>query len=111
MKVTGSTIQQLEKDKPRNRCRKWRLWATTERGRKSRRFHGTWTQAQDALCAFVDELEGQVPNAETFGAYAASWARWREVSGAYDPGTIANDLRNVRALRRSLLDYLRQASR
>lgn len=34
MKVTGSTIQQLERDKPKSRCRKWRLWATTEQGRK-----------------------------------------------------------------------------
>ena len=41
MRVKGSTIQQLEKDKPRSRCRKWRLWATTDEGRKSRRFTGT----------------------------------------------------------------------
>ena len=107
MKVTGSTIQQLEKDRPRSRCRKWRLWATTEQGRRSRRFHGTYTQAQDALRAFVSELEGFVPNSETFGAYAGSWKLWREKSGDYAPGTLANDARNVAALRRTALDGMR----
>lgn len=107
MKVTGSTIQQLEKDKPRSRCRKWRLWATTDEGRRSRRFTGTYTQASDALSALVAELEGQVPNPETFGAYAASWALWRAKSGDLAPGTVENDRRNVAALRRSPLDGVR----
>ena len=62
MKVTGSTIEQLEKGKRKSQCRKWRLWATTELGRKSRRFEGTWTQAQEALKAFTEELDGFVPN-------------------------------------------------
>lgn len=104
MKVTGSTIQQLEKDRPRSRCRKWRLWATTEDGRKSRRFDGTWTQAQDALAAFVAELEGIVPNADTFGSYAESWRMWRAKSGELSPGTVENDRREVSALRRTALD-------
>ena len=107
MKVTGSTIQQLEKDKPRGKCRRWRLWATTEEGRRSRRFAGTWTQAQDALSAFVAELEGHVPNAETFGAYAESWRLWREQSGSYTPNTVVQDARKVRALRRTGLDEMR----
>ncbi|MBQ9003052.1 MAG: tyrosine-type recombinase/integrase [Eggerthellaceae bacterium] len=110
MKVSGSTIQQLEKDKTRSRCRKWRLWATTEQGRKSKRFTGTYTQAEAELKSFVAELEGAVPNAETFGAYAESWARWREASGGFDPGTIANDKRNVRALLRSPLAKMRMDS-
>lgn len=96
MKVTGSTIQQLEKDKPKSRCRKWRLWATTEDGRKSRRVNGTYSQACDALSAFVDELEGFVPNSDTVGAYAASWLLWREKSGDYSPGTLANCSQVVR---------------
>ena len=104
MKVTGSTIQQLEKDRPRSRCRKWRLWATTEDGRKSRRFDGTWTQAKDALAAFVAELEGIVPNADTFGSYAESWREWRAKSGELSPGTVENDRREVSALRRTALD-------
>ena len=113
MKVTGSTIQQLDRTRtngkplPRAECRNWRLWATTEHGRKSRRFHGTYTQACDALQAFVDGLSGQVPNAETFGAYAESWRLWREKSGDVSPNTIAKDARNVVALRRTALDTAR----
>lgn len=110
MKVTGSTIQQLEKDKPKSRCRKWKLWATTSEGRKSHRFKGTYTQAVEALKAFVSELEGFVPNSDTFGAYAASWRSWREQSGSYAPGTVANDARNVNALLRTDLAGMRMDS-
>lgn len=102
MNVTGSTIQQLEKDRPKARCRKWRLWATTDQGRKSKRFSGTYTQAQDALRGWVSDLEGQVPNAETFGAYAESWRLWREKSGDYGEQTLVNDRRNVSVLCREL---------
>lgn len=87
MKVTGSTIEQLEKDKPKGKCRKWRLWVTTECGRKSRRITGTWTQAQEALGAFVDELSALVPNERTFGAYARSWLAFRASNGEVRPGT------------------------
>ena len=102
MKVSGSSIQQLEKDKPRARCRKWRLWATTEHGRRSMRFEGTYTQAQDTLREFVADLEGEVPNAETFAAYARSWQKWREKSGDLDEQTVGNDKRNVSVLSRVL---------
>ena len=107
MKVKGSSIQQLEKDKPKSRCRKWRLCATTEGGRKFRRFTGTWTQASEALQAFVDELSEYVPNSDAFGAYAASWALWREKSGDLSAGTVANDKRNVAALTRSPIGGMR----
>lgn len=102
MKVTGSTIEQLEKGKPKGKCRKWRLWATTEQGRKSKRFTGTWTQAQEALAAFVEKLEGIVPNAETFGSYADSWYTWTADSGRYASGTLANYARDLKALKRVL---------
>lgn len=107
MKVTGSSIQQLDKSKTKSRCRDWRLWVTTEEGRKSKRFHGTYTMAQDALSAFVADLEGMVPNAETFAAYAESWKRWRETAGELAPGTYENDRRNVRALCRTPLAQTR----
>ena len=113
MKVTGSSIQQLDKLRkngtpmPRSECRRWRLWASTEEGRKSRRFEGTYTQAQKALAAFVAELERHVPNPDTFGAYAESWRLWREKSGGLAPGTIQNDRREVTALRRTALDGMR----
>ena len=107
MRVTGSTIQQLEKDKPRSRCRKWRLWATTELGRKSRRFAGTWTEAQDALCAFVDELQAFLPMSDTFESYAASWHRWRVESGDYSPNTMLVERVAVNALCRTALRPMR----
>ena len=100
MKVTGSSIEQLEKDKPKGKCRRWRLWASTESGRKSRRFTGTWTQATEALDGFVDELSGMVENAETFGAYAESWRKWRASTAGLDVQTLTNDERNVRTLKR-----------
>ena len=102
MKVTGSSIEQLEKGKPKGKCRRWRLWASTESGRKSRRFTGTWTQATEALDGFVDELSGMVENAETFGAYAESWYTWTADSGRYASGTLANYVRDIRALKRVL---------
>lgn len=107
MKVTGSTIQQLDKSKPRSKCRKWRLWATTDNGRKSRRFEGTYTQAQDALKAFVEELEGFVPNSETFGAYAESWRLWRAESGDFSPNSLRCDEQRLKALRRTRLAGMR----
>lgn len=110
MRVTGSTIQQLEKDKPKSRCRKWRLWATTDQGRKSKRFTGTYSMAQDALREFVEELEGIVPNAETFAAYAESWQRWRVSTGDLAPGTYENDRRNIIALCRTDLAGMRMDS-
>jgi len=103
MKIKGSTIEQLEKNKPKSKCRKWRLWVTTEVGRKSRRFAGTWTEAQNALRAFVKELEGKVPSSDNFGVYATSWLVWREQSGRYAPNTVANDKRCVNALKRTHL--------
>lgn len=104
MKVTGATIQQLEKDKPKSRCRKWRLWASTSEGRKSKRFSGTYSQAQDALSEWVAELGERVTNDETFGAYAESWRLWREKSGNLGEQTLVNDKRNVAVLSRELGD-------
>ena len=107
MRITGQSIQQLEKDKPRSRCRKWRLWVTTENGRKSRRFNGTYSQAQNALRAFAEELSEQVPNSDSFESYALSWRLWREKSGEFAAGTIQNDKREVNSLCRTQLRGMR----
>ncbi len=104
MKVKSASIQQLDKDKRPSKCRRWRLWANTDDGRKSKRFSGTYTQAQDALGAWVAELGDIVPNSETFASYAESWRLWREKSGGLDIGTLANDKRNVNVLSRALGD-------
>ena len=111
MLVRSSTIQQLDKGpdgkKPKSKCRKWRIWATTDQGRKSRVFNGSYMAAQAAQKAFVAELEDAVPCADTFGAYAESWRLWRAESGDLSPNMVAKDARNVRALRRTELDGLR----
>lgn len=116
MKITGSSIQQLDKlrangtPKPKSECRKWRLWVTTEDGRKSRRVEGSYSKASKALSEFISELEKQVPNPDTFGAYAASWQLWREKSGNFSPNTVSKDKRNVKALTRSPLGEQRMDS-
>ena len=90
-------------DKSRYRCRKWRLFVSTECGQKSRVFNGSWSEAKKALESFKKELSDKIPNNQTFEAYAASWLLWREKSGEYAPGTIANDTRDIRAINRSEL--------
>lgn len=101
MEIKSTSIEKLEKGKPNSRCRKWRLWANTDHGRKSRRFTGSHTEAQGALEAFAAELAEQIPDSGSLVSYARSWQRWREKSGNFSPGTIANDKRNVNALARS----------
>jgi len=113
MKVTGSTIEQLDKTradgtrKPKSECRKWRIWATTEQGRKSKRLTGTYTQAQKAQKAYVSELEAFIPNSDTFAAYADSWHAWREKSGNYSPNTITSEAVMLRALKRTPIAAMR----
>jgi len=107
MKIISSTIQQLEKDKRPSRCRKWRLWVTTDCGRKSRRHSGTYTSAQDALKAFENELSTLIPNADSFKSYARSWQVWREKSGDISANTVSKDKRNVKALCRTELSTKR----
>lgn len=107
MKVTGSFVQQLDKSKARGRCKDWRLFVSTERGRRSRRFKGTYSDAQKALEAYASELADQVECADSFAAYAENWRAWREASGRYAPGTCANDRRCVNALLRSPIAGMR----
>lgn len=106
MKVKTHTIQQMKRG-PRAKCRDWRFWAVTERGRCSHRFHGTWTQAQDALKGWVSELERSTPDSDSFASYAESWRLWREKSGNYKPNTVKEDRRKVSALLRTELSGMR----
>ena len=111
MKVTGSSIQQLDKGtdgrKPKSQCRKWRLWATTDQGRKSKRFEGTYSQAKEESKRFVSELEGKVPNADTFESYAESWRKWRAESGDFSPNSLRCDEQRLKALYRTKLAGMR----
>ena len=106
MQILGNgSIQPLE-NKSRYRCKKWRLWVSTDSGRYSRIHRGTWTSACKALESFKDELANKVPDSDTFAAYSASWLLWREKSGTLAPGTVANSRRDVAALCRSPLAQL-----
>lgn len=116
MKVRGKGgIEQLDKVNsngnpiPRSRCRRWRLILSTDAGKRTRRFRGTYSEAQDALRAFREEIEGLVPNGETFASYAQTWLAWARDSGRYAAGTIANYERDVRALSRVLGDVAMDA--
>ena len=99
MKLEGrGSIEQLEKNKPRGKCRKWRLWVRSEGKNRSRRFNGTYREAQAALDAFKAEMEAVVPNSDTFASYAALWWRLRADSGSFSINTTSKDSCRVRAL-------------
>lgn len=64
-KGTGSIVQ-LEKDKPKGKCRKWQLRVsvgidprTGKYRQRTRTFNGTYTEAKRALPNFIAELSGQ----------------------------------------------------
>ena len=108
MRIKSAHIQQLEKNKPRSRCRKWRLWLNVEglATRPSRVVHGTYTDALNALEAFKLEYMDKVPDSDTLASYMALWLSWRENSGQFAPGTIAHNRRDVNAILRSPLAEL-----
>lgn len=101
MRINGrGSIIAFEK-KPKYKCRKWRLYVSTECGQKTRVIDGTWTEAQKALEAFKSELSEQILATATFGAYAASWLAYRRNLGMLAPGTIANNEREINAMQRA----------
>lgn len=58
------SIVQLERDKPRGKCRRWQLRvnvgkdpATGRYQTRTRRVTGTWTEANGALRSFISEIE------------------------------------------------------
>lgn len=105
MRVTGKGSIQACEDKPRKRCRKWRLFVRADGRQRTRVVHGTYSQAEDALEAFKRELEGRVESAELFDGYAESVASYRRASGLYASGTQANFERDVRTLCRVMGDF------
>lgn len=106
-----ATVQQLDKDKPRARCRSWRLWANSGAKRRSRRFHGTYTEAVAAAAAFEAEAAQEYARASSalFLDYAALWHERRAASGEFAPGTLENDRRALRAFARCPLAPLHLA--
>lgn len=91
------SIVQMEKGKPKGKCRKWKLVVSLGRDactgkypQKARAFHGTYTQAQKALAEFVAEINGGEVvrrSAWTFKDYADHFCELREKSGDYAAST------------------------
>lgn len=89
------TIVQLEKGKPRGKCRKWQLRVpvgldvrTGKYRTRTRRFSGTYTEAKKALRGFIDEVESDHVQGRTdwtFEAYATHYLDMREARGDMAP--------------------------
>lgn len=112
-KVNGEgTIVQLEKDKPKGKCRKWQLRVSTGKDpktgkykTKTRRFSGTYTQANSALREFIAEIEdGHVTkrSGTTFQECADAFLAKRIASGEYTDCTNKNTRTLLRAACRHL---------
>lgn len=83
-KVQGDgTVYQMERNKPKSKCRKWQLRVSLGRNRKTgkydkatRVFCGTHTEAKAALRAFISEIESGTYIRSTkqfFKDYAEAW--------------------------------------
>lgn len=103
MKVSTGTIQQLDKDKPRNKCRKWRLCVHVDGERRSKRFSGSVSAAKAALAEWRGELAQTPVSGLTFAQYAAQWLELRQQAGQLRPATLQNDAHAVKVLTASPL--------
>ncbi len=103
MEVIGKgSLVQRDMTKPRSRCRDWMMQVMVDDGgrrRKSRAFHGTYSQGLVALAAYVDELRGvRVTSEMPFADYATTWHEKRVESGALTRRTLKSEwikLRNA----------------
>lgn len=110
-KIKGSIIQ-LEKDKTRGKCRKWKLIIylgrdplTKKHQQKCKRFSGTYSEAKSKLAEMIDAAEKDSDEvkplhrkAYTFKEYADHWADLRESSGKVAPGTVKRDRDKLKSL-------------
>ena len=99
VEVRGAgTIIALEKDKPKSKCRRWKLQVSTGKdvrtGKyrlRARNFQGTYTQAKAAMREFIDELENNRArrrSGTTFQECAEDYMRRREEAGESSANTI-----------------------
>lgn len=106
-KVTGEgSIVQLEKDKPKGKCRKWQLRVpvgldprTGKYRTRTRRVAGTYTEAKAALRAFIAEIEGDrapTRSGTTFEGQCARFMEQRRLSGAFAASTLAKNESNLK---------------
>ncbi|WP_130810439.1 site-specific integrase [Olsenella sp. Marseille-P4559] len=113
MKVRGKgTIVALEK--PERTCTYWQLrvpvgldYLSKEYKTKTRRVHGTITEARRKLRNFIAELENGTTldaGTVTLGTFASEWMRERETNTVKPPrkGTLRNNDLAVRTIQKSL---------
>ena len=92
-------IVQLEKGKPKSRCRRWQLriscgkdFATGKYVCRTRRVAGTYTEAAGLLRAFIAEVEG-CPAARDRASFSEECERFcaaRKASGSFSASRIRN---------------------
>ena len=93
-KGKGSIVQ-MDKSKPRGKCRKWRLKVSTGKdprtgkySSKSRRFEGTYTQAKAALRKFIGQVEDDAVQGRTdytFREYCDQFVELRRAGKEVSP--------------------------
>lgn len=89
-KVTGEgSIIQMEKDKPKSKCRKWQLRVpvgldprTGKYKTRTRRFNGTYTEAKKALREFIKEIENDEVQGRTSYTFEEYCMRYLEIRAA-----------------------------
>lgn len=112
-KVRGEgSIIQLEKEKPKSRCRKWQLRVSVgydERAKdyktRTKRFTGTWTEAQNELRKFVNDVNsGKVApvGSCTVAQYADEYMSLRMSSGEYAHGTLRKNIDHIKCIKKVL---------
>lgn len=103
MRISAGSIQQLDKTKPRNKCKRWRLCVHVDGKRRSKRFSGSVSAAKQALEEWRGELAQTPASGLTFAQYAAQWLDLRQQAGQLRPATLRNDAGAVKALTASPL--------
>ena len=106
-RISSGTIQQLDKGKPRNKCRKWRLCVHVDGKRRSKRFTGSVSDAKAALQQWRAELSEKPSDALTFAQYAAQFYSLRESTGNYSASTVAQTRTALDAFKGSQLRDMR----
>ncbi len=114
-KVTGEgSVVQLEKDKPRSKCRKWQLRVPIGRNPRTGKYSTrtrrvsdmTYTQAQKALRDFIAEIEGgkeaPVRTNATVEECASEFIARKAASGEFADGTIDSQQRSLKAVCRHI---------
>ena len=113
-KVIGEgTIVQLEKDKPKSKCRKWQLRVpvgldprTGKYKTRTRRVKDmTYTQAKKALRDFIEEIEDDKVwrrTGTTFEECAADFMERRDLSGEFSQNTQLRYRRCFKAVSRHI---------